>query len=66
MNPGHEDYAVAVNNYLKNQMVFGSVYPASGLKWAIEDLRRIGVKEEVMPNLLYNNAAKLLKLDEEE
>ena len=35
-------------------------------KWAIEDLRRIGVKEEVMPNLLYNNAAKLLKLDEEE
>lgn len=64
-NPGFQDYVTAANNTLQDQFIFGSVYPAGpGLKGAIEDLQKVGIKDEVLPKFLYENAARLLKLEE--
>lgn len=62
MNPGHQDYVTACNNYLQDQMVFGTCYPAAAVDWCIDDLIRSGVKENVLDKLLYANAAHLLNL----
>ena len=62
-NPGYQDYVTAANNALQDQFIFGSVYPAGpGLKGAVEDLQKVGIKDEVLPKFLYENAARLLKL----
>lgn len=64
-NPGYQDYVTAANNILKDQFVFGSCYPAGpGLKAAVENLQKVGIKDEVLPKFLYENAARLLKLDD--
>ena len=62
-NPGHEHYVTACNNYLQDQMIFGTCYPAVALDWAIDDLIRSGVKENVLDKLLYANAARLLHME---
>lgn len=64
MNPGHEHYVTACNNFLQDQMIFGTCYPAVSLDWAIDDLIRSGVKESVLDKLLYANAARLLGLED--
>lgn len=61
-NPGFHNYVTAVNNYLQDQMIFGTCYPAVSHSWAIDDLIRSGVKEEVLDKLLWGNAARLLGL----
>ena len=61
-NPGFPNYVTAVNNYLQDQMIFGTCYPAVSHSWAIDDLIRSGVKEEVLDKLLWGNAARLLGL----
>ncbi len=63
MNPGHQNYVTAANNFLQDQMIFGTCYPAVSLDWAIDDLIRSGVKESVLDKLLYANAARLLGLE---
>ena len=60
--PGFHNYVTAVNNYLQDQMIFGTCYPAVSHSWAIDDLIRSGVKEEVLDKLLWGNAARLLGL----
>lgn len=64
-NPGYQDYVTAVNNALQDQFIFGSCYPAGpGLQGAVDNLIKVGVKEEVLPKFLYRNAARLLKLED--
>ncbi len=63
-NPGYQDYVIAANNALQNQFIFGSVYPGgAGLKGAIEDLQKVGIKDNVLPKFLYKNAANLLGIE---
>lgn len=62
MNPGSQDYVRAANNFLQDQIIFGTCYPAVSQQWAIDDLIRSGVKEDVLPKILYENAARVLKL----
>ena len=50
------------NTLLKNKMLFGSDYPLITPERWIADFEKIGIKDEVRPLVLKENAAKLLGL----
>lgn len=60
--PGGEDYLFAANHFLQDRMVFGSGYPTLPMKEALERYRKLPFKPDVLPKLLYENAARLLHL----
>lgn len=62
-NPGYQDYVIAANNVLQDKIIFGSCYPAFGLKQAMDEYSKNGIKEEILPKVLYHNAARLLGLE---
>ena len=47
---------------MKGQMLFGTAYPILNIVDAAGFYETCGIKESVMPDFFYNNAAKLLKL----
>ncbi len=51
------------NSLLKNKVMFGTDYPVMTPERWLEDFDRIGIKPEVRPLILKENAARLLKLD---
>ncbi|MFN3549104.1 MAG: amidohydrolase family protein [Mesorhizobium sp.] len=51
-----------VNSILKHKMLFGSDWPAITPERWLSDFDTIGIKDEVKPLVLKQNAAKLLKL----
>ena len=60
--PGKNDYILAGNCLLRKKMVFASTYPAADPKIIIESFRNDGLREEVLEDIFYNNAASLLGL----
>lgn len=61
IHPGHQDYVTAANNMLQDKIIFGTGYPGgNGLKQCLENYINSGLKEAVLPKVLYENAAKLL------
>lgn len=63
IHPGHQDYVTAANNMLQDKIIFGTGYPGgNSLKQGIENYVKSGLKENVLPKILYENAAKLLNL----
>jgi len=50
------------NSLLKNKVMFGTDYPVMTPERWLEDFDRIGIKPEVKPLILKENAARLLKL----
>lgn len=65
-NPGHQDYVTAANHFLAKKIIFGSTYPGKTLKYAVEAHLKSGIKEEILPDIMYHNAARLLGLEEAE
>lgn len=63
-NPGHQDYVTAANYFLKKKTIFGSVFPGKTLKYAVEAHLNSGIREDVLPDIMYHNAARLLGLEE--
>jgi predicted TIM-barrel fold metal-dependent hydrolase len=67
-HPGAQGYQMNLN-LLPEQFLYGSGYPFSSMKESVEDTialldSPIGkVRPEVMENYLYNNAARLLKIE---
>jgi len=61
--PGYQDYITAANYFLKNKLIFGSAYPLLPICDAVNFYLNCGIREEVLPNIMYNNAAKALSLD---
>ncbi len=61
-NPGYQDYVTAANNVLQDKILFGSCYPGFALDEAIRQYLSNGLKEDILPKVLYDNAARLLKL----
>ena len=59
---GSQDYVKAANTLMKGQMLFGTAYPILNIVDAAGFYETCGIKESVMPDFFYNNAAKLLKL----
>ena len=50
------------NTLLKHKMLFGSDFPLIKPEAWVEQARSVGFKEEVLPRILKDNAAKVLGL----
>ena len=61
-HPMHQEYVVAANNMLQDKIVFGTGYPGAKLQEGVYAYIRAGLKDECIPKVLYENAARLLKL----
>jgi len=59
---GGEDYVVAANTFMGDQLLFGTGYPFRPLKQTVEDFRRLGLQEDALEKALYRNAQRLLGL----
>lgn len=60
--PGSEDYVKAADTYLADQFVYASAYPFTPLKDYAERFLRLPIRPEAMQKVLYDNAARLLRL----
>ncbi|HZQ61576.1 MAG TPA: amidohydrolase family protein [Casimicrobiaceae bacterium] len=60
--PGSEDYIKAADTYLADQFVYASAYPFTPLKDYAERFLHLPIRPESMRKVLYDNAARLLKL----
>lgn len=61
--PGAQDYAIAAQTVLRNQIIFESSYPIIPVDQTIEQIEKEwGLDEEALNNVLYANAAKVLGL----
>lgn len=64
--PGNEAYVAAMNGYLSERMLFGTSYPFSPIKEAIDALLKAARGDAIVERVLFGNARALLKLSEEE
>ena len=60
--PGSMPYVEAANFFLKEQFLFASAYPLAPLKASVDAFKKLPLKPEVMDNLLYKNAQRVLGL----
>lgn len=60
--PGSEDYIKAADTYLQDQFIYASAYPFTPLKDYAERFKRLPIRPEAMQKIVYDNAARLLKL----
>ena len=61
--PGAADYVTAANGFLRDRFLFGSGYPYIPLKQAVDLFVAMPFDRSILPNLLYKNMARVLKLD---
>lgn len=61
--PGWRDYVDGANYMLQDQFIFASAYPIIAPKYAVEYNLNCGFREEVIPKMMYENAARVLKLN---
>lgn len=61
--PGNEAYVQAANQFLADQLLFGSSYTFRPIRQSIDDFLKLGFKDEILDKLLYGNAARLFQLD---
>ena len=59
---GGDDYIRAANTLLKRQMLFGTGYPILNVVDTAKFYESSEIKESVLPDFFYNNAARLLHL----
>lgn len=62
-NPGASDYIAAANYMLTEKILYGSAYPAVSMEQAANYFKNCGIRKEVLADLMYHNAAKLLGLE---
>lgn len=61
---GRQNYVDAINRYdMLDKVMFGTVYPTYDMQWAIDYYKNCGIREDALPKLLYENAARVFKLD---
>lgn len=60
--PGSAAYVQAANQFLENQLLFGSSYTFRPIRQSIDDFLQLGFSETILDKLLYGNAARLFKL----
>lgn len=61
--PGWQDYVTAANYFLQDRFLFASSYPFLPVQGCVEAFCKMPFRPEVLPKLLYENAAALLGLD---
>lgn len=62
-SPGQNDYVLAANYLLRDRLMFASAYPLMPLKESSAYYMASGIKEDVLPNIMYHNAVAFLGLD---
>jgi predicted TIM-barrel fold metal-dependent hydrolase len=60
--PGGGLYMEAANGALRKQILFGSSYPFRPMAQSINDYRTMGFDEDVIDDVMYGNAKRVLKL----
>ena len=60
--PGSAAYIEAANGVLRDQFLFATSYPFRAMGQTVEDFIKLGWKDEVLDQLLYENARRLLGL----
>ncbi len=61
--PGVEDYVQAANTFMQDRFMFGSAYPFTAHKDAVETFCKLPFKPELLSKFLWKNAAKALKFE---
>lgn len=59
--PGSQDYVTAGNRYMQDRLLYASAYPFLPLE-AVHKFKKLFVPE-VLPKMLFGNAARVLKLE---
>ena len=59
---GCMDYVMAANNFMQDRFLYGSAYPLMPIVDCVKHFKGL-FKPEVLPKLLWKNAAKVLKLN---
>jgi len=59
---GADTYVKGANMFLEERTLFGSAYPVKDIPETVSDFLEMGWRQEIIPKILYANAAKLLKL----
>lgn len=62
--PGSQDYVIAANTILSDKIMFGSAYPLTTLENARKIYDLAGVREDVLPKVLYDNAVRFFGLEQ--
>jgi hypothetical protein len=60
--PGGSLYVEAANGFMKEQLLFGSSYLFRAMGQTLEDFLRLGLHEDVLDRVLYQNAKRLLRI----
>lgn len=63
--PGTVGYVAGANQLVPEKILFGSAYPMTPMKEAVVRYMGLGIKEENLPKVMYQNAARILGLDVE-
>lgn len=65
---GSEDWVKSLNrNFfgLQDQFLFGTSFPSVPIKPLMDEFWTLGIKDEVLPKILYKNALRALKLEDD-
>ena len=57
-----DTYVKGANMFLEDRTLFGTAYPVKDLQESVRDFLNMGWRQEIIPNILWRNAAKLLKV----
>lgn len=58
-----ETYVQGANMFLQDRTLFGTAYPVKDIVESVGDFLGLGWHEEIIPNILWRNAAKLLQVE---
>lgn len=58
-----DTYVKGANMFLEDRTLFGTAYPVKDIQDSLRDFLDLGWRQDIIPKVLYGNAAKLLKLD---
>lgn len=61
--PGNREYLEAANCLIPEKFMFGTAYPCVDMREAVDYYMHWGLNADVAPLVLYENAARLLRLD---
>ena len=59
---GSRLYIEAANAFMRNQLLFGTSYPFRPMKQTIDDFLALGLNDEVLDDVLFNNANRMAEL----
>lgn len=58
-----EDYVKGANMFLEDRTLFGTAYPTKDIQDSLRDFLGLGYREDIIPKILWHNAARLLKIE---